>query len=155
MPPNIGKTNGYLVDVETRERLEFQYNPSEISDSKNAQYADIKVPGISHPRHQYIAGGSRQISFSLSFFKGNLKEKVVWLQSLLYPEHSGSALKSPPHRVIFIFGELYPEVVCIVRNVTTKYFNLFQEDLTPQQAEVVVVLEEWVQETTNYQDVRG
>jgi len=135
-----GKIKGCLVDVETRERLEFQYNPSEIGDSKSSKYADITVPGISHPRHQYISGGNRQITFKLSFFKGNVKEKVNWLQSLLYPEHSGSVLKSPPHRVIFIFGELYPEVVCIVRSVKARYFNLFEtETLIPQQAEVDIV----------------
>jgi len=150
-----GEIHGYLVDIVTRERLEFQYNPSEIGESKSAQYIDIKVPGISHPRHQYIAGGSRQISFSLSFFKGNVKEKVNWLQSLLYPEHSGSVLKSPPHRVIFIFGELYPEVVCIVRSVKIRYFNLFQENLVPQQAEVDIVLEEFVEGSINYQTIRG
>jgi len=140
-----GEIKGYIVDVENRERLEFQYNPSEITDSKSCLYANIKVPGISHPRYQYISGGNRRITFTLSFFKGNVKEKVNWLQSLLYPEHSGSALKSPPHRVIFIFGELYPEVVCIVRSVKVRYFGLFdQQGLAPQQAEVEVVLDEWL-----------
>ena len=66
-------TSGYLVDVETRERLEFQYNPSEIGDEKSAKYADIAIPGISHPRHQFISGGNRHITFKLSFFKGDVK----------------------------------------------------------------------------------
>jgi len=144
----------YLVDITNRERLEFQYNPSEIGDTKSSKYADITVPGISHPRHQYIAGGARQITFKISFFKGNVKKKVNWLQSLLYPEHSGSMLKSPPHRVIFIFGELYPEVVCIVRSVKVRYFNLFQENLAPQQAEVDIVLDEWVDNSVSYNDIR-
>jgi len=154
MTPNIGKIHGYIVDITNRERLEFQYNPSEIADSKSSKYADITVPGISHPRHQYISGGNRQITFKISFFKGNVKEKVNWLQSLLYPEHSGSVLKSPPHRVIFIFGELYPEVVCIVRNVKVRYFGLFGQSLASQQAEVEIVLDEWVDSSVNYQTVR-
>jgi hypothetical protein len=146
----------YLVDAETRERLEFQYNPSEIGDDKTAQYADIRIPGISHPKHQFIAGGTRRITFKLFLFKAEVKKQVAWLQSLLYPEHSGAMLKLPPHRVIFIFGELYPGVVCLVRNVKARYFNLFdQNSLTPQQAEVDVVLDEWVQDSINYNSIRG
>ncbi len=146
----------YLVDVKTRERLEFQYNPSEIGDDKGTQFADIKIPGISHPRHQYIAGENRRISFKLFFFKGEVKKQVAWLQSLLYPEHSGTVLKSAPHRVVFIFGELYPGIVCIVRNVKARYFNLFDRDsLAPQQAEVDVTLEEWVEQSISYQTIRG
>jgi hypothetical protein len=147
---------GYLVDVENRERLEFQYNPSEIGDDKAANYADIKVPGISHPKHQFIAGGSRRITFKLFLFKGDVKQKIAWLQSLLYPEHSGTMLKSPPHRVIFIFGELYPGTVCIVRQVKARYFSLFdQNSLDPQQAEVDVVLDEWMDQSINCGSVRG
>jgi len=146
---------GYLVDVETRERLEFQYNPSEIGDGKSVQFADIKIPGISHPRHQYVAGENRRITFKLSFFKGDVKKQVAWLQSLLYPEHSGTALKSAPHRVVFIFEELYPGIVCIVRNVKARYFNLFdQNSLAPQRAEVDITLDEWTETSVDYQSIR-
>ncbi len=148
--------SGFLVDVETRERLEFQYNPSEISDNKSARYTDIAIPGISHPRIQYAAGGNRRITFKLFFFKENVKEKVTWLQSLLYPEHSGTTLKSPPHRVIFIFGELYPNLVCVIRNIRARYFNIFDENnLLPLHAEVDVTLDEYVQESVNYATIRG
>ena len=91
----------------------------------------------------------------LFFFKGDVKKKVAWLQSLLYPEHWGTTLKTPPHRVIFIFGELYPEIICIVRNVKARYFNLFdQQSLAPQQAEVDIVLDEFVEESMNYHSIR-
>ncbi len=146
---------GYLVDVETHERLEFQYNPSEIGEDKAAHYVDIKIPGISHPKYQFVAGNSRQIAFKVFLFKGEVKQQVAWLQSLLYPEHSGTMLKAPPHRVIFIFGELYPGVVCIVRNVKARYFNLFDNSLAPQQAEVDITLDEWVEKSINYNIVRG
>ena len=147
---------GFLIDIENRERLEFQFNPSEIGDDKSASYADIAIPGISHPRHQYISGGGRRVTFKLSFFKGDVKKQVAWLQSIMYPEHSGTTLKSPPHRVIFIFGELYSEIVCIVRNVKVRYFSLFdRESLSPQQAEVDITLEEWIDESVNYNTIRG
>jgi hypothetical protein len=147
---------GYLVDAETRERLEFQYNPGEIGDDKAAHFADLKVPGISHPKHQFISGGNRRITFKLFLFKGDVKQRVAWLQSLLYPEHSGAMLKSSPHRVIFIFGELYPGVVCLVRRVKARYLSLFDRNsLAPQQAEVEVTLDEWAEESVDYNTVRG
>ena len=64
-------------------------------------------------------------------------------------------LKTPPHRVIFIFGELYPGVVCLVRQVKARYFNLFDRNsLAPQQAEVDLVLDEYMEQSINYNSVR-
>lgn len=148
--------SGYLVDVVTRERLGFQFNPSTISDDKSATYVDITIPGISHPRHQYIAGGGRRIALKLSFFAEDITAPVAWLQSLLYAEHSGNTLKAPPHRVLFVFGELYPDLMCIVKNVKVRYMNLFNsETLIPKHAEVDLTLDEWIEESVNYKTIRG
>lgn len=147
--------SGYLVDVETGERLAFQHNPNDIGDEKSTAYAAIRIPGMSHPRYQYIAGEPRKIAFKLELFKGPVKQKVHWLRSLLYPEHAGTMLKSAPHRVLFIFGDLYPGVLCVVRQVKVRYFHLFDRDsLLPQRAEVEIVLEEYVGASVNVSEVR-
>jgi len=146
----------YLVDVDTGERLEFQYNPNEISDEKSTAYAAIKVPGMSHPRYQFVAGEARKISFKVEFFKGPVKERVRWLQSLQYPEHDGTMLKNAPHRVLFIFGDLFPGVVCIVPSVKARFFHLFdQSTLAPQRAEVDVTLEEYVEQSKEPNEARA
>ncbi len=146
----------HLVDVETGQRLEFQHNPNDIVDEKSTAYAAIKIPGLSHPRYQYVAGEPRKIRFQLLFFKGPVKESVDWLRSLLYPEHDGKRLKSAPHRVLFLFGDLYPGVMCVVRQVTARFFHLFDRDtLRPQHAEVEVLLEEYIEESVQYTEVRG
>ena len=155
MPESIRRTTGYLVDVVTRERLEFQYNPDEITDDKSTDFATIKIPGMSHPRYQYVAGEARRITFKVSFFKGPVKEKVAWLQSLLYPHHDKTMLKNAPHKVLFFFGDLYPGVICIVRQVRVRYFHMFDTDtLLPQRAEVDLALEEIVQKPVGYKEVR-
>ena len=146
----------HLVDVETGQRLEFQYNPNDIVDEKSTAYAAIKIPGLSHPRYQYVAGEPRKIIFQMRFFKGPVKESVDWLRSLLYPEHAGTMLESAPHRVLFLFGDLYPGVLCVVRQVKVRFFHMFDRDsLRPQHAEVDVVLEEYVDESVGYREVRG
>lgn len=147
---------GCLVDVETGERLEFQHNPNDISDDKAAAYAAIRIPGMSHPRYQFVAGEPRRIAFRIELFKGPVREKVHWLRSLLYPEHAGTMLKNAPHRVLFIFGDLYPGVLCVVRQVKARYFHLFgRDDLLPQRAEVDLVLEEYVDQSVPFSEVRS
>ena len=149
------ETTAYLVDVDTGEYLAFQYNPNDIGDDKSTAYAAIKIPGMSHPRYQYVAGEPRKITFKLSFFMQSVKKNVEWLRSLLYPEHAGTMLKNAPHRVLFMFGDLYPGVLCIVSQVKARYFHMFDRDnLLPQRAEVDVVLEEYVSESVNYSEVR-
>ena len=125
--------------------MEFQYNPNEIIDEKSTDYAAIKVPGTGLPRYQFVAGEARKISFKVELFKGPVKEKVQWLQNLQYPEHGGTVLKNVPHRVLFVFGALFPGVVCIVPSVKARYFGNFESaTLAPQRAEVEILLEELV-----------
>jgi len=152
---DLKKTTGCIVDVVTRESLEFQYNPDEITDEKSTDFATIKVPEMSHPRYQYVAGEARRITFKVSFFKGPVKKKVAWLQSLLYPQHEKTMLKNAPHKVLFFFGDLYPGVLCIVRQARTRYFHTFDRDsLLPQRAEVELTLEEIVPKSVSYTEVR-
>jgi hypothetical protein len=152
---DLKKTTGYIVDVVTRESLEFQYNPDEISDEKSTDFATIKVPGMSHPRYQYVSGEARRITFKVSFFKGPVKDKVAWLQSLLYPQHEKTMLRNAPHKALFFFGDLYPGTLCVVRQVRTRYFHMFDKDnLLPQHAEVELTLEEIVQKSVDYTEVR-
>jgi len=152
---DLKTTTGYLVDVVTRESLAFQYNPDEITDEKSTDYATIKVPGMSHPRYQYVSGDARRITFTVSFFKGNVREKVAWLQSLLYPQHDMTMLKSAPHKLLFFFGDLYPGVLCILRGARVRFFHMFDRDsLLPQRAEVELSLEEIVQKSVSYSEVR-
>lgn len=148
-------TTGHLVDVVTRESLEFQYNPDEITDDKSTDFATIKIPGMSHPRYQYVAGEARRITFKLAFFKGDVRKKVTWLQSLLYPQHEKTMLRNVPHKVLFFFGELYVGVPCIVRQVRVRYFHMFDaSNLLPQHAEVDITLEEIVGKSVSYHEVR-
>ncbi len=145
----------YLVDVVTRERLAFQYNPNDIVDSKATSYATLVVPGMSHPRYQFVAGDARKISFTVTFYQRDVKKKVAWLQALLYPTHDASMLKQAPHQVLFFFGELYPGTTCLVREVRAHYSYLFDPaTLLPLRADVEMTLEEVVAQSVNASEVR-
>jgi len=50
-----------------------------------------------------------------------------------------------------LFGDLFPGLLCIVREVKARYFHLFDRDtLLPQHAEVELVLEEYVDESVDF-----
>jgi hypothetical protein len=69
---------GYLIDTETRERLEFQYNPNKIGDDKSTQY-------LCAAAHKYLKKGdtvtlvSRQVNIvgykRFNFILASLVEK--------------------------------------------------------------------------------
>lgn len=111
---------------------------------------------MNHRRYQYMVGEPHKIGFKLVFSKGPVKESVDWLGSLLYPVNLGTMLKNSPHRVIFMFGDLYPGVICVVRQVKARSFHMFDRD-NPlhQHAEVEVMLEEYIDQSVDYSQVRG
>lgn len=47
--------------------LSFPFNPPEWEDNHSASFGSHSIPGRSHPRKHWTAGGDRQISFKLEF----------------------------------------------------------------------------------------
>jgi hypothetical protein len=57
---------------------------------------------------------------------------------------------------MLIFGDLYPGMTCIVRQVKARFFGLFdRNNLLPQRAEVDIVLEEYVDSSVDWSQVRS
>jgi len=124
---------GRLIDVETRESFHFQYNPSEISDTHPPRWVDLEIPGMSHPRQQFVSGGARTIAFTLHLVRttqdvAEVATQVSWLRSLTYPEYEQGKVKRGPHRVLLDMGGLYLGVECVVRTVNVRYMGFFEAD---------------------------
>jgi hypothetical protein len=95
----------------------FQYFPESLSDSQDANYQSIDVPGGSHPIVQWINNGPRTITFQTKFVQErinpnvttNLADKhnvaingaVAALRYLMYPHYNkrASLLTLPPPRL--------------------------------------------------------
>lgn len=154
---------GFLVEERTGKIIYFQHNPERIQDTRTPQYANIVVPGISHPKHHYINGGVREISFQLYLRYGGdagspwgggvtfVKYVTNWLRSLTYPTHNNKGfLQHPPSRVLLNFGRLYPNVPCVVTGVDIEYTEWFDpEQLVPLEAYVDIVLEEDIEKSVS------
>ena len=148
-------TKGALVDIQTRERLSFQFNPETISDEQQTEWASIRAQGMSHPRKQWVGGGDRIVSFTLRFYRESFAEaevsdSVARLQSLMLPEYDGTRLKDSPHRCLFIFGTLY-NLTCILTRAATRYYDLFSPStLQPVFADIDVELTQFVEVGEDY-----
>jgi Contractile injection system tube protein/LysM domain len=47
--------------------MEVQFNPTELSFSKSAQFAEIAIPGLDSPIQQFIRGGTETLTVELFF----------------------------------------------------------------------------------------
>jgi len=155
-------TKGYLVDLSTPdwERLEFQYNPGEITDDTGLQAKDVVIVGGSHPKMIPAAGGERAINFQLYFHwtsvlqeQKEVKERCQWLQSLRYPIASEKGNFFPP--VQFVYGDLYDLTVRVMK-VRVKYPGRFDATtLLPWRAFVDITLKEQVSELVTLSRARA
>jgi len=144
----------------------FMFNPAEVTEKKEVNYGETPVPGASHPVHQFGSGGARVISFDL-FLDGDrgkfaaknktqsvftieemdkytsVKPDVLYWQSLMLPMEYGRdqfAKVKPPH-VIFNFGNLYKNVVCLVKRADPRWTH-FNLRMVPIRATLSVQLDE-------------
>jgi hypothetical protein len=53
------------VGVDPPIRVDFQYNPAQLTDKRVVTYATLNAPGQVIPFHQYSQGGDRTISFTV------------------------------------------------------------------------------------------
>lgn len=54
-------------NLDTNEELFVQFNPTELTFSKSAQFAEIAIPGLDAPIQQFIRGGTETMTVELFF----------------------------------------------------------------------------------------
>ncbi len=148
---------GFLVNEITLEKLIFQFNPVEITDSRSVAFERIQVPGLSHPVLQFTAGDGRKISFLLEFsavgYNRDIMADIRWLQSLQYPQWGEGILKSAPPKVAFVFGKLLRLRGVITSTQVT--YKRWDPDLTRLlEASVTIDFEEYVPKSVDMWKVR-
>jgi nucleoid-associated protein YgaU len=95
------------------ERIEVQFNPTELSIEKGVQLAEIAIPGLWAPLQQFVRGQAERLSVELFFDTtdqgmGAQASSVTHLTDKVYAlarvEPNGHA----PPRVRFVWGEAIP-----------------------------------------------
>jgi hypothetical protein len=125
---------GYIENLVNGVKYSFQYNPEEIGDKQSITFAQIKSPGISYPRYQFVSGEAREINFDL-FVDGMEHTNGVqtWLTFFagIMPWTNSNNQFSAPCPILFAFGTMVRK--CLIQSIDTKY-TMFDANLNPIRA---------------------
>lgn len=145
-------------------RLEVQFNPTDLTFNKTAQFAEIAIPGLDAPVQQFVRGGTETLSLELFFDTtddGMAKNatSVTTLTDQFYQLVKQDRETHAPPKCLFVWGppplQQAAEVVnsfwvsfapfwftCIVESIDRK-FLLFSPEGIPLRARLTVKLREY------------
>lgn len=100
------------------ERMQIQFVPRQIQNSRTADLAPVKIVGRNHPRYHFV-GGQEVLRLEMDFLSQDEARiegmaKVRWLKSLTFNEGN----TSPVPRVKVVMGRLYRGLEFVVSSVT-------------------------------------
>jgi hypothetical protein len=155
-----------LVNLETSEQFEFQFNPETFTESFGVNYAKHVVPGLGYQILQYIGTSNNVIPLALYLsdlaavsagkapsLDMNTNEAKKFLQSLCYPVRGPSGGWAAPPLCMFV----WPKVVrftCVVTELKFTHQRFFGDTLGVMALTAELTLEEIVPLQRYSEDVR-
>lgn len=134
------KTKGWMKNNDTGDKMPFQFNPTNLSYSRGASYADISAPGMAYPDTQFVKGEARSFPVTLFLYDnpntGVIKEYLKFIGGFLTPESNESGYTKPP-MMTFCFGYFIRK--CVLENLDVN-IELFDDDGEPTQATLTLQL---------------
>lgn len=156
----------FVENLDTKAKIEVQFNPTELSFSKTAQMAEIAIPGLDGPVLQFIRGGAETMSLELFFdttekgMGADSDSVTKWVDEFYTLVKQSPKLHAPP-RCRFSWGqppggsppgakadEKGPSsnapfsFVCVVDSLDRK-FTLFDQTGKPKRARVTIKVREY------------
>ena len=141
------RAKGSFTDLVTSITYEFQFNPTEFTETIEVNYARQTVPGLSHEVLQYVNTKNDKFELEL-FFVADNREQLIrnlgarrLLSSYAYPrEVDPTLIGGGPPRVLFLWPQ-FISLVCVFTNISFTYQRFSPEGL-PLQFIANVTLEE-------------
>ncbi|MEU4219140.1 peptidoglycan-binding protein [Actinoplanes sp. NPDC026623] len=151
-----------LTNLDTGERFEVLFNPSEYRLTKDNNFAQAAIPGLGSPLLQFVNGNLRTLEMELFFDTyeehrhagtvvnpalsdvRRLTRRVVDLISINPHTHA-------PPLILFAWGDL------TFRGVLARVdqrFTAFLESGVPVRSQVAVTIQEWTNELTEAKEVK-
>ena len=108
----VGSITNYAIDTGVKGRyIPFNFSPTALSDSVQANFTQTAIPGSSAPQITYSSTGARQVSFSIDIPLDYLPPNSVYediedylnaFRALTYPKYSsaGSKVESPHCKLV-------------------------------------------------------
>jgi hypothetical protein len=139
-----------ITNLDTGARVDALFNPSEYSVSKDNNFAQIPIPGLSSPLLQFVNGNLQTLDMELffdSFEQHRLGSRVLTaahddVRKLTQPVVDLMAIDADTHAppvVLFNWGSLS---FTGVLSRATQRFVMFLEDGTPVRARLQVTFQE-------------
>lgn len=137
-----------IANVSSGESIEAQFNPTELEEALEVNWARQTVPGLSHQPLQFVNTGNLKFTLELQFEAQSATTDVDrnlqarrFLQSLCYPRRgAANVIGGGPPRVLFVWPT-FVSLTCVIASLSFKYsrFNLAG---TPTQFSAKLALEE-------------
>ena len=150
-----------IENLVTGEKIEVQFNPTELAFTKTAQLAEIAIPGLDSPVIQFIRGGAETVTVELFFDTtddgmGDGATSVTERTDKFYQLVKQDSATHAPPRCRFYWGQAPGGATftgseaskapfwftCVVESVDRK-FLLFSPEGTPLRARLGVKLREY------------
>jgi hypothetical protein len=137
-----------LTNVDTQERFEVLFNPSEYSLSKDNNFAEAAIPGLSSPLLQFVNGNLQTLEMELLFDTyeghGQANQPATDVRSLSGPVIALMEINPETHAppvVLFAWGNV---TFTGVLSRVTQRFTMFLDSGVPVRAQLQVSFSEWV-----------
>lgn len=134
------KTKGWIKNNDTGAKMSFQFNPTFLSYSRGASYADISAPGMAYPDTQFIKGNARSFPVTLFFYDnpntGVIKKYMNFFGGFLTPETNSKGYTRPP-TMTFCFGYFIRK--CVLEDLSIN-IELMDDKGEPTQAVMTLQL---------------
>jgi Contractile injection system tube protein len=137
-----------IANVSSGESIEAQFNPTELEEVLEVNWARQTVPGLSHQPLQFVNTGNLKFTLELQFEAQDPTTDIDqilrsrrFLQSLCYPRRGAAdVVGGGPPRVLFVWPT-FVSLTCVIASLSFKYsrFNLAG---TPIQFTAKIALEE-------------
>ena len=139
-------TKAFLTNVETNERIEFLFNPTEYSLSKSNNWDSVAIIGFDVPPTEFQGGQPTSLSLDLLFDTYERDEDVrvytdkVFALSKISKETRQNSQRGRPPRVLFNWGRVF-SFQAVITSLSITY-TLFRSDGTPVRAKMQLSLQE-------------
>ncbi|MEO7729594.1 MAG: peptidoglycan-binding protein [Kofleriaceae bacterium] len=137
-----------IANVSSGESIEAQFNPTELEEALEVNWARQTVPGLSHQPLQFVNTGNTKFTLELNFEAQDTTTDLEQIQrsrrfllSLCYPRRGAQDVAGGgPPRVLFVWPTVV-SLTCVISSLSFKY-SRFNLEGTPVQFTAKLTLEE-------------
>lgn len=144
----MGLTKATITNMDTNDRVEVLFNPTEYTIAKQNQWQAKPIVGRNVPNLEFTSGGSKTMTLELFFDvfeqqSGDVRPHVnkLWDLTMINEKNrNAQTRRSRPPLCLFQWGPDW-QFKAAITNLSVRY-TLFRQDGTPVRATATITLQE-------------